>query len=177
LLSYNKAKPVSQDNTKCRPACPLLSIYPDNFFSFTRVDEHEIRSSVRCPCASVEFWITSSKCFNVYAQRLAGKNVANVRIFHSKYPALRMCIAINAHSKTKYSELDSRSSILAGYCDSVFTTSSMKMRIMKPLCDRYRVQAYSGLPKYRLLQHTVSRQSYTFFYLQHSCYNTCFGPK
>jgi len=105
------------------------------------------------------------------------ESVANVRIFRSKYPALRMCIAINAHSKIKYSELDSRSSILAGYCDSVFKTSSMTMRIMKPLCDRYRVQNYSGLPKYRLLQHTVSRQSYAFFYIQHSCYSTSFGPK
>jgi len=43
-----------------------------------------------------------------------------------------MCVAINADSKIKYYELDSRSSILAGYCDFVFTTSSMTMRITKP---------------------------------------------
>jgi len=111
----------------------------------------------------------------VYAQRLAGNSVTNIRIFHSAYPALRMCIAINADSKVKYYELDSRSSLLTGYCDSLFTTSSMTMRIMKPLCDRYWVQIYSGLPKYRQLWHTISRQSYTYFYLQHSCYSTCFG--
>jgi len=54
-----------------------------------------------------------------------------------------MCIAINTDSKIQYYELDSRSSILAGYCDSIYTTSSMIMRIMKPLCDRYWLHIYS----------------------------------
>lgn len=41
LLSCNNSEPVSQDNTYCRPECPLLSIYRDNIFSFTTVDENE----------------------------------------------------------------------------------------------------------------------------------------